>query len=160
MTFSRSQSSGNTNRAQDSCFPASRFGILAIMLDCVGLEGSKDLTLLKSEREDNSLNKKFESNAFMKILAVPHLLQHLWTWLGKLESSCSEACPGVPPCLSPLLFLVDYKCIPDPQTCNTTEKGEYRWTSGNSRHSVMTHPQIDKRSPVSEFFHGGQLQTK
>ena len=77
MTFPRLQSGENANRAQDSCFPASRFVILAIMLDCVGLEGSKDLTLLKSEREDNSLNKKFESNAFMKILAAPHLLQHL-----------------------------------------------------------------------------------
>lgn len=76
-TLPRSQSGGNAHRAPGSCLPASRFGIL-VMLDCVGLECYKDLKLLKSEREDNlALNYKFEINVFMKILAAPHLLQHL-----------------------------------------------------------------------------------
>lgn len=78
MTLPKSQSTGNANRAWDSCFPASKFGILATVLDCVRLEGYKDWTPLKSKRNDNSaLNKKSESNVFMEILAGPHLLQHL-----------------------------------------------------------------------------------
>ena len=58
----------------------------------------------------------------MKILVDPHLLQCLGTWLGKLESNCSETCPEVPPCPSSLLFSADYKCIPGLHTCNSRRR--------------------------------------
>lgn len=90
----------------------------------------------------------------MKILAGPHLLPHLWTWLGKLGSSCSEACPEAPPCPSPLSFSVDYKCIPDPQTCSTRRRvnpGEHQ-----EHKSRCDDPPSDReRKPASGCFRRG-----
>lgn len=79
----------------------------------------------------------------MKILAAPHLLRRLCTWLGRLGSSCSEACPGAPPCPSPLSFLVDCKCIPGPQTCNATEEGSPGEQGETHSHCETTHPRAE-----------------